>query len=119
MRMAFVIVLMTGGVFFVAVAAIGVVRMPDLYMRVSASTKASTLGISLILAGTALFFGDVGVTGQVVAIIAFIMLTTPVAAHMIGRAAYFSKVPLWKGSRYDELKDAPADDEKEEEQERN
>ena len=98
-----IIIFMTGGAFFAFVAALGMLRMPDLYMRLSAATKASTLGVSFILLATAIFFNDLGVTGEVVAIIAFIILTAPVAAHMIGRAAYFNKVPLWKKSAHDEM----------------
>ena len=98
-----VTVMLCVGTFFIFVAAIGIVRMPDLFMRLSATTKASTLGASLLLVATAVHFGDYGITGRVAAIIAFIVLTAPVAAHMISRAAYFSNVPLWKGSVCDEL----------------
>lgn len=95
--------LLLGGVFFALVAAIGVVRLPDIYMRLSAASKASTLGTSFILIAVALFFSRTAVTGKVIAIIAFTLLTAPVAAHMLGRAAYFSGEPLWKNSGPDEL----------------
>lgn len=91
------------GTFFCLVAAIGVARMPDIYMRLSAASKASTLGTGFILLAVALFFGSTAVTGKIVAIIAFTLLTAPVAAHMLGRAAYFSGEPLWKRSVRDEL----------------
>ncbi|MBE0568089.1 MAG: monovalent cation/H(+) antiporter subunit G [Deltaproteobacteria bacterium] len=103
MRDTLVALLLGGGTFFTLVAAIGVVRMPDIYMRLSAASKASTLGASLILTTVALFFDSAAVTGKVVAIIAFTLLTAPVAAHMLGRAAYFSGVPLWEKSVRDEL----------------
>ena len=103
MRDTIIAILLGGGTFFAVVAAIGIVRFPDFYMRLSATTKASTLGASLILGGVALFFGDAAVTGKIAAIIVFIILTSPVAAHMLGRAAYFSGVPLWKESVRDEL----------------
>ena len=103
MRDMLIIIFMTGGAFFAFVAALGVLRMPDPYMRLSASSKASTLGVSFILLATAISFNDLGVTGEVVATIAFIVLTVPVAAHMIGRAAYINKVPLWKKSVHDEM----------------
>lgn len=99
--------LLTVGALFAAIAAIGIVRMPDFYMRISATTKASTLGVTFILGATALSFNDAAVSGKIVAIIAFIILTTPVAAHMIGRAAHRNGVPLWKGSICDELKAPP------------
>lgn len=103
MRDTIIAILLGGGTFFAVVAAIGVVRFPDLYMRLSATTKASTLGASLILGGVAFFFDDAAVTGKIAAIIVFIVLTAPVAAHMLGRAAYFSGVPLWEESVRDEL----------------
>ena len=103
MRDTLVALLLGGGAFFTLVAAIGVVRMPDIYMRLSAASKASTLGASLILATVAIFFDSAAVTGKIVAIIAFTLLTAPVAAHMLGRAAYFSGVPLWEKSVRDEL----------------
>jgi len=103
MRDALIALLLLGGTFFALVAAIGVVRMPDIYMRLSASSKASTLGASFILSAVALFFGTTAVTGKVLAIIAFTLLTAPVAAHMLGRAAYFCGEPLWAKSVRDEL----------------
>jgi multicomponent Na+:H+ antiporter subunit G len=95
--------LLFAGTFFALVAALGVVRMPDIYMRLSAASKASTLGASCILAAVALYFANTAVTGKVVAIIAFTLLTAPVAAHMLGRAAYFSGEPLWYRSKVDDL----------------
>lgn len=97
-------ILLTVGSLFTVIAAVGIVRMPDFYMRISATTKASTLGVTFILGATALYFNDAAVSGKIIAIIAFIVLTTPVAAHMIGRAAHRSGVPLWHGSVRDDLK---------------
>jgi len=92
------------GTVLILISALGVVRMPDLYLRMSASTKSSTLGVGTILLGAAIYFNELGVTSRAVATICFILLTAPVAAHMMGRAAYFNGVPLWDGTRYDELK---------------
>lgn len=80
------VLLLMGG-FFALVAAIGILRLPDVLMRMHASTKAGTLGSSLILIGGAVHFGDGATTTRVVAIIVFLMLTAPIAAHMLGRAA--------------------------------
>lgn len=60
MRDALIALLLLGGVFFALVAAIGVVRLPDIYMRLSAASKASTMGSSLILSAVALFFWQYG-----------------------------------------------------------
>lgn len=75
------------GSFFALVAAIGIFRLPDVLMRMHASTKAGTLGSSLILIGAAVHFGEGVTTTRVVATILFLMLTAPIAAHMLGRAA--------------------------------
>lgn len=105
MSAAITMALMLIGAAFIFVAGVGVVRMPDVYMRMSATSKAATLGVGSIAAGAAVHFDDVAVTSRVVAIIAFVLLTAPVAAHMIGRAAYFAGVPLWSGTVRDELRD--------------
>ena len=98
-------ILMITGTVFVLVAGVGILRMPDLYMRMSATAKATTLGVACILASAAVHFGEPEVTSRAVAIIAFVLLTSPVAAHMIGRAAYFTGVPLWDRSVCDELRE--------------
>lgn len=92
------------GTVFMLVSAIGVLRLPDLYLRMSSSTKASTLGISAILLGLAIHFNELGVSSRAIATIVFILLTAPVAAHMMGRAAYFNGVPLWAGTHHDDLR---------------
>ena len=79
-------------------------RMPDIFLRMSATTKTATLGVGAMLLGTALFFGDLGAISRAFAILVFILSTTPVAAHMIGRAAYSDGVPLWEGTIMDELR---------------
>lgn len=87
------------------IASIGVLRMPDLFTRMQATTKAATLGAGLVLLGTAVHFATFSVTTRAVAAIAFVLLTAPIAAHLLGRAAYFLGVPLWEGSVRDELRD--------------
>ncbi|MDD3516923.1 MAG: monovalent cation/H(+) antiporter subunit G [Chromatiales bacterium] len=93
------------GAIFMFIAALGVLRMPDLLTRMHATTKAGVLGAGLMLAGVALFYWELAVTVRAAAIVGFTMLTAPVAAHVIGRAGYFTGVPLWKGTVRDELKD--------------
>ncbi len=100
-----IMILTATGAIFILLAAIGIVRMPDLYLRISVTTKAATLGIGLILSGAAVFFSDFSVTTRVLAIIFFLLLTAPVAAHMIGRASYFIGTTLWDKSVLDDLKD--------------
>lgn len=91
------------GILFMFVASLGVLRMPDLFLRMSASTKAATLGSGAILLGVAVHLEDAGVTSRVIATIVFLLLTAPVAAHMLGRAGYFTGVKLYEGTLIDEL----------------
>jgi multicomponent Na+:H+ antiporter subunit G len=96
-------VFMVTGAVFMCIAGLGILRMPDLFMRMSSATKASTLGVGFLLAAVAVKFPLLEVVSRTVAIIVFVLLTAPVAAHMIGRAAYVIGIPLWQGSVVDEL----------------
>ena len=96
-------ILMLIGSVFMLLASIGLIRMPDLYLRMSATTKAATLGAGLMLLGAALFFSDLGISSRAIATIIFLMITTPVSAHMLARAAFFNGVPLWEGTKINEL----------------
>ncbi|MCS7058452.1 MAG: monovalent cation/H(+) antiporter subunit G [Meiothermus sp.] len=98
-----VYVLVLGGIFFLFIAAIGVVRMPDLYNRMHATSKAATLGVGLILVAVAVFYWDLSVAARALATLAFIVLTAPVAAHALGRAAYLSGVRPCEDTYIDEL----------------
>ena len=80
---------------FSFIAALGVVRLPDVLIRMHASTKAGTLGCSLIALGAALWLGG-DAWARAVLITLFFLLTAPLAAHMIGRAALRTGVPLWR-----------------------
>jgi multicomponent Na+:H+ antiporter subunit G len=90
---------------FLLLASVGVLRMPDLYMRLQASAKAATLGLGCLLLGLAVHFSDIAVTSRALLTIVFLVLTAPVAAHMIGRAAYIVGVPLWHRTIRDDLRD--------------
>ena len=92
------------GAAFALIAAVGIVRMPDLFTRIQTATKASTLGVGCMLLAAAVHFGELGIAARALATMAFIFLTAPVAAHMIGRAAYFVGVPLWNRTIIDELR---------------
>jgi multicomponent Na+:H+ antiporter subunit G len=87
-----------------AVAAVGVLRMPDLFLRMHAATKVGTVGVSSIVIGVMIHFGSITVISRGVLVIAFFLLTAPVAAHMIARSAYRSGVSLWMLTRIDEWK---------------
>lgn len=90
-------VFVLSGSFFALIAAIGILRLPDVLVRMHASTKAGTLACGLILLGVALVFGEFTISFRCIAIVTFMILTAPVASHMIGRAAVRTGVPLWRG----------------------
>jgi multicomponent Na+:H+ antiporter subunit G len=87
-------------------AGVGVLRMPDVFTRMQASTKASTLGLGCLLAGVALRNPELSFVVRAASIGAFMLLTTAVAAHVIARAAARSGAPMWEGTIADER---PAD----------
>lgn len=97
------ILIVVGGAFML-LAGIGVVRMPDLFMRMQAATKAATLGAGCMLLAVAVYFGELTVVTRALLVTAFVFLTAPVAAHMIARAAYSVGTPLWEGTITDELR---------------
>ena len=86
---------------FALVAGLGVLRMPDLMLRMHASTKSGTLACGLTMLAAALVFGDLAVAVRAAGVVVFLLLTAPVAAHMIGRAALRTGVPtrLWDPER--------------------
>lgn len=94
--------LIGAGVGLMLLAGIGLLRLPDVFARMHAATKSASLGVACVLAGTALLLpGAIGDVKLVVAI-GFQFMTSPVAAHVIGRAAYRAGVPLWEHTLYDE-----------------
>jgi multicomponent Na+:H+ antiporter subunit G len=81
------IVTIVGGL-FVALAAVGLVRFPDVYTRLHAATKAGLLGVGLILLGVGIASGELTMALRSIIPLAFLMLTTPVSSHLLARAAY-------------------------------
>lgn len=74
------------GALLVVLAGVGVLRFPDVYARMHAATKASTLGIALMGIAAAVAIGDG--RSKILLAVAFIFVTAPSAAHFVGRAAY-------------------------------
>lgn len=97
------LLILIGG-FFMFVSSLGVLRLPDLFMRMSASTKSATVGVACMLLAAAVHFNELGLVSRLIATILFVFLTAPVAAHMIGRAGYLSGAPLWANTVVDELR---------------
>jgi len=83
------------GLFFMAVTAIGLIRLPDFYTRAHAVSKTETLGIGLILVGLGLHEGLSLVSGKLALVLLFAFLANPLAANLLTRAALRSKVRMW------------------------
>lgn len=98
-------ILLLMGASLMVLAAVGVLRLPDLPTRMHATTKAGALGAMLTMGGVAFYFADSIVVARAIAIVIFIFLTAPIAAHVIGRAGYFTGVELWEGTVKDELRE--------------
>lgn len=103
-----IILFLLVGTFFILSASIGIVRFPDVYTRLHAATKGSTLGISCILIGAFLYLYTAHsiISGKLLLAIVFIMLTAPVSAHMISRAAHRDGVKPFLKNRQDAYEDA-------------
>lgn len=93
------------GALFMAIAALGVARLPDLFTRMQAATKTGAAGGGCILLGTAFFFSQIEVAAVALLVVAFLLLTAPVAAHLVARTAYLSGVPVHPLTKPDELRE--------------
>jgi multicomponent Na+:H+ antiporter subunit G len=94
--------LLFGG-FFCLTAGLGVMRLPDVMTRQHASAKAGTLGVGLLLSAVSLYFGHLEIVSLCFLALLFIMITAPVASHLIGRSAYRSGILFSKNTVIDEL----------------
>jgi len=102
----FSIFFMVTGTFFMVLASIGLLRLPDLYTRLHALTKGTTLGLVCLLLASAVSLASWEITLKVVCAIFFHFLTNPVGAHMITRAAYYHlKVKFWENTFAEEWKE--------------
>ncbi len=93
------------GAGFVAIAALGIVRLSDIYLRMHSLAKAGTLGVGLVLTGAAFALPSVGVVVRAIGAIAFLVVTAPLASHLIGRAAHRTGVPQCASTVMDEWKE--------------
>lgn len=94
------------GIAFIGIAAIGIIRMPDVYTRMSAVTKAVALGVGFILMGVVFHFNDTTVLVKATLIFVFLVFSLSVSAHVIGLAAYEDRTPMTDKTFRDELKHA-------------
>lgn len=87
------ILLLTGGVFLLA-GSIGLVRLQDIYMRLHAPTKASTLGIGLVLLVSAIYatLTNDGISISELLVTVFLFFTAPITAHMMAKTALHQRL---------------------------
>lgn len=89
------------GALFFFIGALGLLRLPDVYTRLHATTKCDTLGLGMVLMGIILYEGATLASVKMAFIIGFVFLTNPTAAHAIARAAYRHGIGLWEKSVVD------------------
>lgn len=85
------------GTFFFFVGVVGLIRMPDVFSRMHATTKCDTMGAGLIYFGLIIWQGVTFTTLNIVLILVFIWITNPTAAHYIAKSAYVLKLKEEKG----------------------
>jgi len=93
------------GVLFDIFGCIGLLRLPDVYNRIQASTKCVTVGTCFILVGSLILLGSLPGTIKGIICIVFILITSPTAAHALARAAHRSGVKLWDQSVLDQYEE--------------
>lgn len=98
-------VLVVVGALFAVTAAIGLIRLPDVYTRMHAASKAGTVGSSLILIALAIHADDFATATRCLAGVAFFLLTAPVSAHLLAKAAHSVGYRLAPISVMDEMPD--------------
>jgi multicomponent Na+:H+ antiporter subunit G len=104
---------------FTLIAALGIVRMQDVYLRMHAATKTGTLGLGLICVGAILLATGWTARAEIALILIFMLVTAPIGAHLIGRAAFRAGVPFMAGTQFESgceafgiPRERPVDDDK-------
>ena len=90
------LVLILTGLAFMALGSLGIVRLPDFFSRAHAASKVDTVGIAVVLLGVAIIEGFTLSGGKVLVAALFVMLTNPVAAHALARAALVQGHKPWR-----------------------
>jgi multicomponent Na+:H+ antiporter subunit G len=95
-------ILILVGSIFALTASIGLIRLPDLYTRMHAASKAGTLGSCVMLIALAVYTDNLATATRALGGVAFFLLTAPVSAHLLAKAAHASGLKLWSGSVVDD-----------------
>lgn len=106
MELVFAVVIsliILGGVFFTLTASIGLIRLPDVYTRMHAASKTGTVGSGLMFLAVGLHSGDIATFERALAGFVFFILTAPISAHLLAKAAHKAGYPLHSVSVRDDL----------------
>ncbi|MFP4391428.1 MAG: monovalent cation/H(+) antiporter subunit G [Desulfohalobiaceae bacterium] len=93
------IMLMAGGVFFMLVGSLGLIRLPDFFTRVHAAGKVDTLGVLMFVMGMIIYSGFSQDSAKLFLIFIFVAMTSPVASHALARRAMLFGYKPWKGPK--------------------
>ena len=96
-------VLLVIGSLFSLTAAVGLLRLPDLYTRMHAASKAGTLGSCVMLLALAIHSDDLAIAMRALAGVLFFLLTVPISSHLLAKAAHAAGYALWQESVCDDL----------------
>ena len=102
-------ILLVAGAIFTLLAAVGVIRLPDLYTRMHAASKAGAVGGGLVLLAVAVLSQDAAVSIRAIIGVLFLLLTTPVSAHLLARASYLTGYLPGDETSVDELAESKED----------
>jgi len=91
------------GTAFLFLGGLGIFRLPDVYNRLQAGTKCTTLGAFSTIIGVGFVYPAWMLKAVVIA--SFILLTNPISAHALARASYRNGIPLWEGSVVDRCRE--------------
>lgn len=100
------LIIISIGILADLIGCIGLVRFPDVYTRLQASTKCVTLGTCGIFFGVFLYYGFTSIGIKALLVMVFIFLTSPVSSHALARAAYKSGVKMCNETICDEYKNS-------------
>ncbi len=99
------LILLLAGSIFTLISAIGIIRFPDIYMRKSASAKASTFGVSLIILSVIFINMSFIITIKLLAILFLLFLTIPIGSQVLARAASKMKIKFWDKTTINQLEE--------------
>ena len=94
------------GLFFFFVGAVGIVKLPDVYHRLHAASKSSTLGLMGLLLAATCHMGTTEVGVKALAVMLFIFVANPIGSHLLAKAALKAGAPQWEGTMSDATQDA-------------